>query len=86
MSNIFDNPTLGGEKLSLMLLENEQESISGTSCQKAELTEMISTHLFNKKNKSELDKNTKSRRTDKDKFEDEIPTKPHKKSTDYTNL
>lgn len=85
--SIFDNPSIGGEKLSLLLLENESGLISGTFCQeaKSELTTLITNHLFEKRNQAELEKNANVRNPAREDFEHIYPTKPHHIwSTDYT--
>ena len=86
---ILENPTLGGLKTSLILLEKEKGLISGTFCQdaKKELTDLLAVHVFNKKIESELEKNKREREPKEEEFEHITPTKSHQVwSTDYTFL
>ena len=78
---------MGGEKLSLLLLENEKGLISGTFCQeaKAELISLITNYLFEQRNQAELAKNANKRSSKNKDFEHIFPSEPHHIwSTDYT--
>ena len=87
--SILNNPTIGGEKLSLLLLENKEGLISGTFCQeaKSELTKLMTDFLFEKKKQAELEKNANTRRPKHRDFRHICPTENHHVwSTDYTEL
>ena len=83
----LENPTIGGSKAALLLLENNQGIIGSSYAQelKTQLKVLVETSIFKRQIDSELEKNKKDREPEKDEFEHFIPTAPHQQwAMDFT--
>lgn len=85
---VFENPMIGGEKISLTLQNNEEGIMCGTTAQviKNEMKVLIEKEIFQRNVESELAKNQRDRTSNgNDDYKHEYPNYLHHFwSTDYT--
>ncbi len=83
----LENPTIGGTKAALLLLENNQGIIGNSYAQelKTQLKKIVEDTIFNRQIDAELAKNADKREPGKPEFEHFVPTAPHQQwAMDFT--
>jgi transposase InsO family protein len=83
----LENPTIGGLKASLLLLENNKGIIGNSYAQelKTQLKKIVEDTIFKRQIDAELAKNADEREPEKPEFEHFVPTAPHQQwAMDFT--